>query len=446
MKRFNNILLIALLSVLSYQAIAQTQDNRLAGPSALPLSVEHCRQLALQHSEDLQQADLEIQKAELDQQIARNAMLPNLDGTAMGIYTKDTKIMEGMTLQMRGMYMAGITLAQPLYAGGQITTGRRMADIAKQMVTENRRLTHDQVITDADQAYYSLAAVRAKIKMLDAYAEQMRALKNQVNASLRAEMATENDLLRIEAKQSEIDYQRQKAANGETLCRMALCRIIGVDYGTPIQLLDADRTVVLPTHLDNSLANRPEIVLLNQQIELNEQQVKMERAGMLPTVALSLGYSRYGNIKLQGTTLAQDGNYYPYTQKFCGGNPMAMLSVQIPLWHWGTEKKKMKKARLDVQSARLELEKNTRLMTIEVEQAIHNVRDGYTMIETAQLGVQQAEENLRVMRLKFDNRMATMTDVLEAQSSWQQAQSNLIEAKTQYQIYLTEYYRVTGQL
>jgi len=81
-----------------------------------------------------------------------------------------------------------------------------------------------------------------------------------------------------------------------------------------------------------------------------------------------------------------------------------------------------------------------------VEQAIRNVQDGYAMIETARLGVQQAEENLRVMKLKHENHLATMTDVLDAQSQWQQAHSNLIEATTQYQVYLTEYRRVTAQL
>jgi len=411
----------------------------------LNLTVAQCRQMALDHNEDLQQADIELQKAELDQQIADNARYPNLDGTAMGVYTKDTDLM-GMTLQMRGMYMAGITLAQPLYTGGQITTGRRMAKIGKEMLAENKRLTHDQVIANADETYYSLVAVRSKIKMLDAYLEQMNGLKQDVNASLRAEMATENDLLRVDSKMSEIQYQRQKAANGEQLCRMALCNAIGVDFNTPITLADSNLVAAIPTVLDNNIANRPEVVLLNKQIELNEQQIKMERAVMLPTVALSLGYSRYGNIKVKGNVQGQDGNYYPYTESFSGGNPMAMLSVQIPLWHWGTEKKKMRKVQLDVESARIELEKNTRLMKIEVEQAIRNVQDGYAMIQTAQLGVRQAEENLRVMRLKHENRLATMTDVLDAHSQWQQAQSNLIEAQTQYQIYLTQYYKATAQL
>lgn len=68
------------------------------------------------------------------------------------------------------------------------------------------------------------------------------------------------------------------------------------------------------------------------------------------------------------------------------------------------------------------------------------------MVEVATLGVSDSEENLRIMQNKYDNDMATMTDLLDADSQWQQAQSNLIEAQTQYKIYETECLSVTGKL
>ena len=67
------------------------------------------------------------------------------------------------------------------------------------------------------------------------------------------------------------------------------------------------------------------------------------------------------------------------------------------------------------------------------------------MIKTAQKGQQQADENLRVMKNRYDNGMATLTDLLDAESQWQNAHSQLIEAKTQYCIYQTEYRRVTAK-
>ena len=68
------------------------------------------------------------------------------------------------------------------------------------------------------------------------------------------------------------------------------------------------------------------------------------------------------------------------------------------------------------------------------------------MVEVATLGMSDSEENLRIMQNKYDNDMATMTDLLDAYSQWQQARSNLIEAQTQYKIYETECLSVTGKL
>ena len=85
-------------------------------------------------------------------------------------------------------------------------------------------------------------------------------------------------------------------------------------------------------------------------------------------------------------------------------------------------------------------------MSIEVQRAVRNVEDGYLLVGTAETGLRQAEENLRVTGNRYAASMAPLTDLLDAQSQWQQAESNLIEAQTQYRIYETEYLRATGRL
>ncbi len=68
------------------------------------------------------------------------------------------------------------------------------------------------------------------------------------------------------------------------------------------------------------------------------------------------------------------------------------------------------------------------------------------MIGAAQTALNQAEENLRVTTDRYSESMATLADLLDAQTQWHQSRSNLIEAQTQYQIYLTDYLRATGHL
>lgn len=79
------------------------------------------------------------------------------------------------------------------------------------------------------------------------------------------------------------------------LCRLALCNVIGAGLDTEITLSDTVIAVTPPLDLDTDISQRPELKLLQKQVEAQQQQIKLTRAEMLPTAGLSLGYTYYGN-------------------------------------------------------------------------------------------------------------------------------------------------------
>ena len=438
MDRLKYILAGVLLWMLCTSAGAQD--------SLLTLSLAECRRMALAYDEDLQKAGNGVRQAKLDKAIAFSAYLSKADANATGAYMWPDMDMMGMKFRMHGAYMAGIALTQPLYTGGKIRAGNRLAAIGLDCAAENHRKVRMQVLADADRAYWTYIAVCWKVRMLETYLRQMDALRAQAQTSLDAGLATENDLLRIDAKRSDIDYQLQKARNGANLCRLSLCNVVGADFDT--RIVPADTVIVLdaPVSLDESIALRPELKLLQKQVEASEQQLKSVRADLLPQLGLSAGYYHFGNFKLKGMADDGQGNYVPFTQNFKGGNWIAMASVSLPIFHWGEGLRKVKKSKLELANSRLDLQKNSRLLIIEVRQAVQNLTDSRRLVETALRGESQATENLRVMRDRYVVGMCTLTDLLDAQSQWQQARSNLIEAQTQQKINETEYLRVTGRL
>ena len=422
------------------------QNINVKAQETIKLSLASCREMALSQSESLQQAEHKYEQSRLDRKIANTAFFPKFDASATGTYVFPDIDMMGMDLRMRGMYMAGITLTQPLYAGGKILTGKKLSKLGESIAAEQKRMTMMDVLVEADNAYWTLIAVRQKVKMLDSYKEQMDSLYTQVKTAVDAGLATENELLRIEASRSDILYQMQKARNGEDLCRMSLCRITGVDAQTKLELTDTTICVKEPGLLAADINGRPELNLLKHQMDATQKQIQMSRADMLPTVGLVAGYAYYGNIKLNSMVDAGNGTMIPYSQEFRDGLGAVMLSVKIPIFQWGANLKKVKKTKLDFKNAELEFNKNSRLMNLEAQSALKNVYDGYQLIRTAEIGLKQAEENLRVTNNKYNVSMALLTDLLDAQSQWKQAKSNLIEAQTQYKIYETEYLRATGRL
>ena len=421
--------------------------------TALPLSLQDCRKMALENNEKVMTANNAVEKAKLDRQIAFAQYLPKVDGSFTMLHMQDQDLLQisdivGLSLQTRGTFLAGVNVTLPLYAGGQIKAANNMARIGQTVSEEQRRKIRMQVIADVDNAYYTLIAVRSKVQMLEAYARQMQGLYDQVKLANDVQMATENDLLRVSTKQNEVCYQLQKARNGEQLCGLALANIIGADFGQaiiPTDTVFSTQSAIGNSQLSEDISTRPDLLLLQQQVKVKEQLVKKERSNYLPTVAIIGNYSYHDNVKLVGV-MNLPNRTVSYSHTFKGGSPHALFSLRLPIFHWGAEFKKVKKAKLNLSDSKLQLQQMERSMRVEVRKAVQNVTDAERMVETATVGKEQADENLRVMREKFNNQLCTMTDLLDAQSQWQQARSNLIEAQTQLKIYETEYLRVTGRL
>lgn len=439
------------------------------------LSLQDCRQRAVQYSEDIQIAHNKAEQADLTRKAVLTNFFPNVEGMGMGLYTPDMHLLDMpdqsmyMDVLLRGAYMAGFKLTQPIFAGGKIVNGYKLSKIGKEVSAEQQRMARAQVIADVDNTYWTLVAVLNKVQLLNEYAAQLDTLLNQVSASVTVGLATDYDLMRVRTARSSIDYQQRRVRNGADMCRLALCRLIGLDPDSACVMPQAEWST-LPvelTSLNDNMSARPEMQLLEQQLCAQKLQVKMVTGDYLPTLGLMASYAWYGNMKIDagmdmnseyGQSLSQMGMMFaaqgmtmptvpnPMHMKMEGSRPFVMLALSVPLTKWGEGALNIKKAKLEVRNTELEKQKNTKLMHLEVQQAIHNLDESEELIRSAQTALEAATEQLRIMQDRYEVHLAPLSDLLDAQSKWQQAESDYIEARTQQLIYYTEYLRVTGKL
>ena len=441
MKRYR---VLSMLLFIGFQGVAVAQSSG----AALTLNVEKCREMALAGSEDIKKGTNSLTQSGLDRKIAISAFLPAVEATGTGLYMAPDMEMSGMEMIMKGTYMAGVMLTQPIYAGGKILTGKKMAEAGESAAEEQLRAAKASVIYDADNAYWTYVAVLQKQEMMNVLAAQLDTLFSQIGVASSAGMATGADLLTVKAKRSEVEYQVRKVANGVALCKMALCRVVGVPFDTEIAVED----VAVPeefTRIETgnvSVADRPEMKLLETGLEVSRLKVRMTRGDYLPTLALVGGYCAFGNMKMKTMVDSGGGNYVPYTQKIGQDMGVAMVSLNIPIFKWGQGYNKVRKAKLDVDNAALDLQKNSRLLELQANQAAFNLSDSYNLIAAAKDGKAQADENLRVTENRYHASMCPLSDYLDAQFQWQQARGNLIEAFTQSRIAETDYLMATGAL
>ncbi len=429
--------------------ILLTCGAALATSAAEPLRVDAAGavEIALKNSEQLKMADNAVKQARLNRGVARTAWLPDFSGSATtGWMLPDTKFDEmAMSMRMRGVYMAGISLTQPVFAGGKIVAANRLASIGAEAAAQQRRQTEIAVRADAETGYWTCVAINARREMMGAYMALVDTALAQTRRAVEAGMATRNDLLQIEARRAQVVYQQGQGDAGADLCLQALRNSLGLPLDTPLEIIDTEVPADIPADLENyDLANRPEMKLLQADVDSKIQQVRMTRGDFLPTLGLQAGWSAYGNMKMNSMVQGPDGNYYPMEQNIKNNGFSVMLSLQVPLFHWGEGYKKVKAAKLDVENARLSMQQNARQLDLQVRRAITNVRTGADLLRSAEAACARAEAALTSVSESYRYGLATITALLDAQSQWHTARADLIEARTQLRINLIDYRAATA--
>lgn len=443
------------------------------------LTLQQCRELALQKNEDLKMADRQLEKARAEKDAAKTLRLPKFSATGTGIYinqdfeqeltlpTKTPNQQTGelepniminpatgepvigpdgnpvfnmyaflpLSVSLKGTYLAGVTVEQPIYTGGKINAGNEMAKIGVEMAGENIELQKMNVLEEADNAYWGFVSVNEKVKLAQEAVDLLEEIVQDVRNSYEVGMIHKNDLLKAQVEFNNAKLDLQKAKNGCELTRMNLCRITGLPLNAQVVAMDTLINIE-PFLMGDSTAvisERPEYQLLEKNIHLQEENIKMTRADFLPTAGVQAGYSYLGGLEF--------GN-----ENYSNSGLNVMASLKIPIFHWGEGIKKIDAAKIDKEISTLKLEKNRQLLQLEVEQARLNLNLAYERIQMSETALNQAEENLRVTQDNYEVGMEKLTDLLKAQTQWQEAHSNLIDAKTDLKIKKTNWLKATGKL
>lgn len=451
----------------------------LGGFAQQTLSLQQCRKMALEHNENIEIARLQFEKAKTDRAAMKTQYFPSLSGSATGAYLFNDIEMETyiptakpnpltgelqpnikinpntgepvmgpdgnpvfnvygwlpLEISLKGAYIAGVTLEQPIYTGGKIQAGNRMAKIGVEMTREKLKLEREKTIYNTDQSYWLYVTVQEKVKLAEEYTKLLEELLKTTQSAYETGMSTQNNVLKVKVKLNKAKLGLQKAQSGLKLTRMALCRTVGLPFEAEIVTTDSLNKTVKPLNHVNvqGVDFRPEYSLLEKQIKLANEKIKLTRADFLPTAGLQVGYNYIGGIKYAD-------------QSYEDGNASIMASLKIPLFHWGEGFKKIKSAQHEVAIKKVQLEKNSRLLELEITQAKLYLNDATTRVEMAEESLAQADENVRVTNDNYELGMKILPELLEAQAQWQEAYSELIDARAECKIKESAYLKATGQL
>lgn len=419
-----------ILSAALLLAASSAQAQRL-------MTAEQAVSDALQNNVRMKNADNDLEAARQAKKQAFTKYFPTVSATGIG-YMADKGLLEmslapGMEMSMmKNGIMGGVSAQLPLFTGGRILNANRLADVGVETSRQQRRMSHNEVVLTAETYFWQAVMLKEKLKTVEAVERQLDKFAKDADAAVNAGVTDRNDLLQINLKKNETRSNRITLENALTTAKRLLAQYTGHD-GDSIDV-SADMSGGLPpsplqlyAEPQTALANTAEYALMEQNVKANRLKYKMTVGQNLPTVAIGGGYM-YDDL--------MDKSHQFW---------IGFATVSIPLSGWWGGSHEMKKQRLAVRNAENTLQDNSQLLVIDMENKWNDMNDAYRKIGIAIESIAQAEENLRLHDDYYRAGTATMSDLLEAQTLYQNSRSAYVEAYAEYQIKKREYLQATGQ-
>lgn len=338
------------------------------------------------------------------------------------------EVADAFDTDTRHMWAGAVMVRQPIYMGGAIKAANKIADIGESMADDDLDLKRQATLYGVYQAYWTTVSLEQKRNLALSYKELVEKLSQDVKKMITQGVATKADGLRVDVRVNEADMQLTQVVNGLSLSKMLLCQLCGLPLNEDIQLTDSAEgkgntsALTLDNSADSTFSDRPEIRLLEHSIAISEQTTNLIRAGNLPKVSLVGGY-------MTTNPSVYDG----FRRRFSGVWNVGVI-IQVPIWDWFDTTYKIRASKAATNIAKMELSDAREKVELQVTQSQYKMREAQKRLAMASQNIKSAEENLRCANLGFREGVMGITEVMEAQTAWQLAQSQKIDAEVEVKL------------
>lgn len=441
---------------------AQTTTATLSAAQTVEtLSLQQCLDEARSHNRSLTNAALDVKGSELQKKEAYTKYFPQISATALAFKAFDDMLKGEGTIpqevaalgtdfaQFAGMpysysmldrgYYAGISLVQPVFAGGKIVTSNKMASTQTEMLRLYQSMNEKEVLQKVTETYWQIVMVKNNLSTIEAAEKQVEEIKRQVSQYVDAGVTTRNDLLRVNLRKQELASSKLKLRNAREVLSLLLAQQIGragqqVDVVDDIAAVTAKPADVL-TDAQLATQSREEYQLSQLGVTMAQHQVTMERAKLLPSVGVGVSGSLVGIGGLSSSVKDMID-----TDRF---NAMVFATVSVPISDWWGGSKAIKRQKIKLEQVQNDLLDAQEQLAIDIESSWKSLVEAYEQIGVAQVSVDEAEENLRMSTDQYNAGTCNLSDLLDAETLNRQSLDNLANAKAQYEIQLADYLRKT---
>ena len=432
---FSPTLIIAVASFL----LGVTVFSAAPAHSQNKLTLEQCLQMAHDNNIALSTEKSNLGIAQEQKKEAVTNFFPAVSAMGLGFEANKDLISLSMSGAEMGFVKNGlfgsVTAVQPVFAGGQIINGNKLAGIGVESSRLQLQQAENQVEITTEQYYWNVVTLKEKLNTINLIQQQLARMDKDVSAFVKAGITTRNDLLQVQLRENEVESQKTTITNALSVSKLMLAQYIGLrsskggeyvcgefdiadeTYGN----VNRDSLLMLKRNHDSVLMNTPEYQLLEKNVEAKRSLRQIEIGKNLPSVGVGAGLS-YNDLMESGVTKG-----------------LLFLSVKVPLSGWWGGSYAIRQKKIAEKNAEEQLTSNSELLIINMQRIWTEVENAYKNLKLARKSIEQSEENLRINTDLYNAGTSTMSDLIQAQSQYQQSRNSYVDAYSALEIQILAY-------
>lgn len=411
---------------------------------------------ALENSEVMKQARLDIESGQQKVTESLSGALPQINASSsvtgnpiVQAFVLPAEFMGGAPGEFIAMRagqtwsaMTQVTLSQQLY-NQQVFSGLKAAKGSAHYYELAAQLSEENVLQQVATNYYQLVVTRQKMGVLDANIFRVTELEKIVESQVENGLVTKIELNRIRVNKTNLEAQKLELENAVIQMENLLKYYMGMPIEQQIiipqtaigemESYGKGMTSENAINIENLISMR----LMNKQAELLGLQTKVHRAGFFPSLYLS-GHYTYNT---------QSNRFDLYSKKALSYDMAAVsLNLSIPIFDGLARRAKVKSSEIQLQQLRQEMSKTTNALTMSFQNAKLQIANSLKTIEVQQANKELAREVYELTNENYKLGLASLTDLINAETELRTAENSYNEALLQYKVAEIELIKARGEI
>ena len=440
-------MLISIL-VISLMDLALAQEQR--GPMDLAAIIQE----ALENNAGVAASKTKVEVAEAGRSAAVKQRLPRLDlFTSYESFPVEDKLLLPRHMDIptppftqeemvdffqnqfnTSIFNGGINLKLPVYTGGRIGAGIKIQEAMIYQAELSLESNLNNLVFSISKSYYMALQLQKVIEANEKAVQSLAESKRIVGQLLDAGKARNVDVLRINTKLAAIEQNLIKARFNLERTHGLLNSLMGRNITADLQVIGVLQASVveftLEESIDQALRANPEYLSLQSQMAAQHQKVRMVKSGRLPNLALMGFYKR----------AAGDISTVPRN------DAAIVANLSIPLFNGGLIRTKIKREQMVLRVLEEKQRALRQKLSQEVYSAYLDINEAEQRIEVAELAILAAEEGLRIEKLRLEQGIGVVRDVLDTQVDQLKAEVNHYRALSDYNVSVLLLQKTVGTL